>query len=412
MPLLLLCCCCSAGNTAVNKAQGKRWDGKQRRWVVDNIEEEAASLRDIPDDDSDILKTPEEFAAANMVDNTSSVVAGKVKETEYYDDLGIGTDADEKKVKHAYFVSARKWHPDRNGSSEAKEKFQAIGEAYQVLSDPKLRAAYDKEGKDGLSGDKAGVSPGTVDPALVFTFLFGSDSFNDVIGRLQVVTQTMAGDPKETRIGEEELLELERRRVIRLAVKLHARVQLYVEGQEEAAKAAWEEEASALVECRYGEEILNTVGTTYRLVATQVEGTWTEGMQAQISEQEMKMGAAKKAVQGAQEMQQGAADDGVGEDDKLPGYIELMWNVTVIDITATIREVVIKVLSDKSVESDVRKKRAKAILDLGDIFEKKKAVKKEESAGSAGALYRSAAAAAMKQTLEKVQKEETSASTD
>lgn len=387
----------------MNKAQGKRWDSKQLEWIIDNIEEDESTLKDVPDDDSDVLKASEEEAATE-VDNTSSVV----KEVEYYDALGVETHADEKKIKRAYFVNARKWHPDRNDSSEAKEKFQAIGEAYQVLSDPNLRAAYDKEGKGGLSGDKTNLSAGNLDPALVFAFLFGSDSFNDVIGRLQVVTQTMAGDSKDKHIGEKELLELERRRVIRLAIKLRARVQVFVEGQEDAAREAWKEEASTLVECRYGEEILNTVGATYRLVATQVEGSWTEGMDAQISEHEMKFEAAKKAVKSAQEMQ--GAEDG---EEQLPVYIETLWNVTVVDITSTIREVVMKVLSDKSVENDVRKKRAKAIMTLGRIFEDEKSAKiKDSKEANARESYQSAASAAMEWTLKKSHKEEKASTKD
>jgi len=400
-PLLALCCCCSLGNTAVQKVQGKRWDGKQHKWVVDNLAKDEATIRDCPANDEDILKMDEEDADASM-DKKDSTAVVDVKETEYYDALSVSPDANEKQIKRAYYINARKFHPDKNDSEEAEAKFQVIGEAYQVLSDPKLRAAYDKDGKDGLSGDKTGLSPDNVDPGLVFTFLFGSDAFYDIIGRLQLVTQTMAGDSEENRIDQKKMQELERRRVVRLAIKLRERIQGYVDGQEETAKAAWDEEASMLVECRYGEQILNTVGAIYRLVAIQYEGTLREGFEAKVKEAGITQEAVGKVQKGAQELQ-GGGEDGVGED-KLPTYIELMWNVTVIDITATIRETAAKVILDKSVKKDVHKKRVEAIRILGDIFEQKKSTK--QNSHNRASLYQSAAAAAMEQTLEKMRKEE------
>jgi DnaJ-class molecular chaperone len=112
-------------------------------------------------------------------------------------------------------------------SEEAKAKFQQIGEAYQVLSDPQLRAIYDKEGEEGLSGDKTEAAAGQIDPSLVFTFLFGSDAFMDIIGRLQLVTQVMIG---EERIESSKMKELERRHIMRLALKLRDRIKKYVLG--------------------------------------------------------------------------------------------------------------------------------------------------------------------------------------
>uniref|UniRef100_A0A7S4K3P7 J domain-containing protein n=1 Tax=Odontella aurita TaxID=265563 RepID=A0A7S4K3P7_9STRA len=404
-PLLICCCCCAAGDAAANKVQGKRWDATVNKWVIDNLENEEKTLAGIPADDDDILKVSKEEAAKEEAEEKpagETEGAKKVKDTEYYDVLGVPTDADESKIKRAYYIKARKWHPDKNPSDEAKEKFQAIGEAYQVLSDPKLRAAYDKEGKEGLSGDKTELSPEQLDPSLIFTFLFGSDAFEDILGRLQVVTQTMAGNPEETGIAKKQLMELERRRVLRLALKLRERIQSYVDGNKEGAKAEWSTLAEKLVEVRYGEEILHTVGKTYRVVAKECVGSWGEGMEAKMEQHEMKTDAAKAAMMGAQKMQ----DTGDGDNDQLPNYIELMWNVTVIDISSTLHEVVQKVLNDKSVEKDTRKKRAEAVEELGSIFENQKSKKMDKDQRSARGLYESAAHAAMEETLNKMRKEE------
>jgi len=74
-----------------------------------------------------------------------------VKETEFYDRLGVSPDASNEQIKKAYRKMAMKLHPDRNpGDKTAEEKFKALGEAYDVLGDEKKRKIYDRYGKKGL----------------------------------------------------------------------------------------------------------------------------------------------------------------------------------------------------------------------------------------------------------------------
>jgi len=71
---------------------------------------------------------------------------------DLYKTLGLGKGADENEIKKAYRKMAMKFHPDKNKSAGAEEKFKGIAEAYEILSDPKQRKIYDEYGYDGLKG--------------------------------------------------------------------------------------------------------------------------------------------------------------------------------------------------------------------------------------------------------------------
>lgn len=69
---------------------------------------------------------------------------------DYYEILGVSRDASQEEIKKAYRRLALKYHPDRNPSKEAEEKFKEISEAYAVLSDPEKRRLYDAYGHAGI----------------------------------------------------------------------------------------------------------------------------------------------------------------------------------------------------------------------------------------------------------------------
>lgn len=76
---------------------------------------------------------------------------------DYYDVLGVSRDADERTMKKAYRKLAMKYHPDRNpGDTEAEAAFKEAAEAYEVLSNPEMRARYDRFGHAGLRGGGGG----------------------------------------------------------------------------------------------------------------------------------------------------------------------------------------------------------------------------------------------------------------
>jgi molecular chaperone DnaJ len=71
---------------------------------------------------------------------------------DYYEVLGVSKDATLDQIKAAYRKLALQYHPDRNKSPEAEEKFKQISEAYAVLSDETKRAQYDQFGHEGFQG--------------------------------------------------------------------------------------------------------------------------------------------------------------------------------------------------------------------------------------------------------------------
>src|SRR5262245_57674951 len=81
---------------------------------------------------------------------------------DYYKVLGIKRDAKPEDIKKAYRRLARKYHPDVNpGDKAAEERFKQMSEAFDVLSDPKKRAVYDRFGEysDNLA-NAAAANPG------------------------------------------------------------------------------------------------------------------------------------------------------------------------------------------------------------------------------------------------------------
>lgn len=72
---------------------------------------------------------------------------------DHYEILGVPRSASESEIKKAYRKLALRWHPDKNqGSQDAADMFKLIGQAYQILSDPKQRQLYDMYGHDGVDG--------------------------------------------------------------------------------------------------------------------------------------------------------------------------------------------------------------------------------------------------------------------
>ena len=95
-------------------------------------------------------------------------------ERDLYAVLGVGRDASDAEIKRAYRRLAQQWHPDVNQEAAADGRFKEINEAYQVLSDPQRRQAYDMFGTTGTGADGGGFAGGFGNFSDIFDAFFGA----------------------------------------------------------------------------------------------------------------------------------------------------------------------------------------------------------------------------------------------
>lgn len=384
---------------------GKRWDSHRRVWVAEDLVQESLKLSECSDDD--ILEKARERAKARgeapglegaLGGGGSS--GGDVASTEYYDALEVAPAATAGEIKRAYYLLARKLHPDKNPDDpEAHQKFQRIGEAYQVLSDESLRRKYDARGKDAL-GDVP-----IVNPAAFFGMLFGSEQMEGFVGRLQLASLAMAGTDLT---GDEQDL-LQKRREARLAIKLAAMCDVYVDidskmGTEKERAAQFVETmrpvAQTLANASFGQIMVQKIGWVYAMEAEKFlhdplagTGTWLDlglrstgvTMQQKASKWKNKFSALKagvnifSTVQSSEAEVQKATNEQQANElrakqqrDVLPHVLDALWSTSSVDIESTLRHVCSKVLHDASVAQSRRAGRAKALLYLGKMFQETK----------------------------------------
>jgi curved DNA-binding protein CbpA len=254
-------------------SRGCWWNVNEGKWVKTNLLDEERWINKEPEYDEDILGdnvVPEEK-------RPKSKEGGEmVKDTYYYDKLGLDPSVDSDMIKRRYFIIARKFSPDRAGAKnpQAQQEFAEIGRAYTILMNPDLRAKYDRVGRDMLWQEEE--EPPEVDPFMLYTLLFGSEKFNDYIGRLAAVTSIRVGDESQSKITLAKARLLQKRRVTRLALKLAERLQAWAEdGLKDQARADWTAEAEKLCDASYGVELVRVIGQVYTLSAVQFLGKST-----------------------------------------------------------------------------------------------------------------------------------------
>lgn len=375
------------------------WDPELGQWVdldLPALEEQVA------EEGSD-----EESSSSSSPAGPSTAVL----ETELYDLLKVSPASSASEIKKAYYKEARQCHPDKNpGDVAANAKFQKLADAYQVLSDPKSRNKYDREGKGGVEAGNV-----KMDPAVFFSLLFGSEKFEPWIGELHIAMQTnqfaksLEKEEGAELTAEESMAEGEAsaqsmkrrqlRREVRCASYLRSRLDRFVEGRDpEGFAEQMRLEAVELSSGHFGMELIIALGEIYQrraeiYLADELIGRFSLTKRiASIRHSTLTMAHTLHFYQNAAgsllrvkkmhdvarksqpqndageptEEQKSAFEAAIN--DALPVFLQTAWAAVVTDIDSTIKEVGRKLLKDKSVPWQIRVRRAQALLLLGQIF--------------------------------------------
>ena len=370
--------------------QGKVWDSEAGRWVKYKLDEEVEKINQ------------QYEAQQKQPRQTSSSSSAKVKDRRYYDLLGVDTNASPSQIKRAYYKAAKLLHPDANSA----ERFREISVAYQVLSDDKKRARYNRQGITESDGDSMDI-----DPLLFFSVLLGSDLVEDYVGDIGIASfvdsiyrlsqgSAEGFDPRD--LWTDTDLSQQKRRVD-IASNLRRRVESYVNGDDSAREEFTKQcrmEAEKIAETTFGPTYLMAIGDALVVHSDEYIGQHDtllgvggqlaslrrvgHGLTARIKTGKAFLAVAKQGIEayrssdGAQMFTDEASKDDqaqllmeIGEK-TLPSVLELVLQIVANDIRKTLKYSCTKLFADAgSTSKEERLQRARAVSIIGKEFQSK-----------------------------------------
>ena len=422
-------------------SEGKEWDADSKSWVHYSLPNESdrvlsVSMEDfvavLKKEEAELMEqlgqAPSDASSADSQQTPNSrpaTGAGSVSDLEYYDILGVSSSASTGEIKKAYYMRAKESHPDRHpGNPEAHQKFQKIGEAYQCLSDERLRQQYDLRGKEGLEGAPK------MDSQAMFVMIFGSEKFEALVGELQLAADMASEAQDEHHRHPRARAFRQKRREVALAVHLAGLLQPFVDSgcNESFFRQSLKADAAELASSPFGSLLLQTIGDAYveharaeldlldsllvsmkqfgRNAASKWEiaksgiaaamaasslnklqkkidaggGSGVGGGASVPSEASQTQSKGQGQSQGQNQNQKGEGQgqgDGQGESEEAikrrlaelgAHMFTVMWTVSQLDIRSTLAKVGRRVTRDCSVDEATRNKRKSALKILGEEF--------------------------------------------
>eukprot|EP01088_Endostelium_zonatum_P001741 TRINITY_DN12093_c0_g1_i1.p1 TRINITY_DN12093_c0_g1~~TRINITY_DN12093_c0_g1_i1.p1 ORF type:complete len:404 (-),score=158.01 TRINITY_DN12093_c0_g1_i1:185-1396(-) len=330
------------------------------------------------------------------------------RETEYYDILGLNPDADTAAIRKAYYKQARLHHPDKGGD---EDKFKAISEAYEVLSDTQKRELYDKHGKSAFNQSQFS------DPRELFSKMFGGEKFAQFFGEISLFEMMSPASPtpdssdpysddpslsdpssSTASLFQTPYYKQQKAKYLKevamissLSSSLLSKLSPFTEQNDVALfRNNLVSIANDLAsEGDNGPALLSLIGYVYYQEARQhlggIIGAWAEikekfhiiNSTLSAVKTAMKLGEAqdRHAEEERKRMEDGTFE--VGEDGKEKGGkeeelyeqgINAMFKVGKLEIEATMRKVCESVLGDPTESKAVRLKRAEGLKIMGEVF--------------------------------------------
>ena len=300
----------NSGEAIRSANKGMLWDYEKREWYYYLLDKEMEAIQ-IQEE-----KLKQEGATTGSASgNTGPEKA--VKDREYYDLLKVSTNASAADLKKAYYREARICHPDKNPDDpDAAQRFQALGHAYQTLSNEQTRVAYDKHGKpDAANNGSMEMSLSDIDPTIFFAVMFGSEAVRSYVGDLWIAEKA------DSLIKEQAMMEFsvnshktdsdgnvqadvddedadldkyrknsahrsaldvlkQRKREVQIAIFLRDKIQPYVSGSIDESEfvALCQEEAATITKGSYGDVFCTAIGYALEVEGADFVGTHTSFM--------------------------------------------------------------------------------------------------------------------------------------
>lgn len=320
--------------------------------------------------------SPNVHESGNKRQSSQSPSSSFVKDSSYYDILGVSTDATSAQIKKAYYKLAMKYHPDKNPDNpEAEIKFKEVSEAYQVLFDASSRDKYNKYGKEGATSES-----GFMNAETFFSLMFGGGMFEPYIGKLSSLIDEDS-DPEVAVARRKQQIHL-------LSEKFPERLELWMSGQEEAFRITASEEALKLRGEPFGKQLLASVSHVYRLRAEACLGkdSWggLPGLFANVTEKAHLVKDVVSAYSASMEAQRTAdqlslIDEQAGpavdaqfraelEADAANKMIAMLWKVSKLKIEDVVKAACDVFLNDSTVSRSKQKKRAEGLKVWASVF--------------------------------------------